>query len=232
MAPQACQEAEIGKQAMCSGSRAVLPSVVLSMEMGRHPWLGSGRIVQRLLVLCSTSQTIPLNHPSTQIVPWLPAQSSSVGVAAASQTSPLHTCSGFCLCPWEFLSRFLLPGGLGNYSACAHTCRSHTQAYTLSHACILTLAQKSHTHNTLAHTHIHTQALSHTLSRHSLLHTQGHALWSPTGRRAVRWRKMEFGAMCSEVKVCSHYPAGVPGSLGFNLLISWATSASEGGVCS
>lgn len=136
---------------------------------------------QRLLVLCGPAQTTSQNHPSTRSIPWFlahsEAQSCSAGVVARSQTSPLDTCSGFCLCPREFLSRIPLPGGPGNYSAGAHTHMplTYTCIHSSSHmhACSHTSTRLMHTRIHLhTCTHIYTHMLTHTLAcSHPLAHT-------------------------------------------------------------
>lgn len=152
---------------------------------------------QRLLVLCGPAQTTSQNHPSTRSIPWFLAHSEtqrgSAGAVTRSQTSPLDTGSGFCLCPREFLSR--IP------QVNTHTCHSHTHAYIHSHvhACSHTSTRLTHTHIHL-HTHIYTHAYTHTRMltppcTHKCTPSRAYR------RRALRWGRTAFGVTRSEVSL-------------------------------
>lgn len=206
-----------GRSGGRGGEAGGVPAPELCCPQWSFPWswvdaLGClpdfwGPEEQRLLVLCGPAQTTSQNHPSTRSIPWFlahsEAQLGSAGAVARSQTSPLDTCSGFCLCPREFLSRIPLPGGPGNYSAGAHTHMplTYTCIHSSSHmhACSHTSTRLTHTHIHL-HTHIYTRAYTHTRMltppcTHKCMPSRAYR------RRAVRWRRTAFGVTRSEVSL-------------------------------
>lgn len=54
------------------------------------------------------------------------------GTRSLEAKPELNTCSGSCLCPWEFPSRFPLSGRLVNYSARAQIHAAHVHMHTPS----------------------------------------------------------------------------------------------------
>ena len=151
------------------------------------------------------------------------------GTRSLEAKPELDTCSGSCLCPREFPSRFPLSGRLVNYSARARIHAAHVHMHTPS----LALAHSSYTHSHPC-THMYTLMLTHSLTL--MLTPPCTHKCTPSSacrRKAIRWRRKDsMWCLHSEVKVCSHWPSRGPRLPGTQFSHFFATAlASEGGVC-